>query len=336
MTIEEFERLLDIVAAQLTAEAQQAKYVSSKIFENRVRNVLEELGSQHGVAIDYDPHPYAFPDIAVGEFGLEVKFTTNDTWRSVANSIFETFRDRNAIHIYVIYGKMGGAPGVRWARYGDCVIHVRTSHVPRFELDIDATSSLFAKMGIEYEEFATLPIEGKMRFIREYARGRLKAGERLWWLEEQPEQEHSLPIQVRLYMDLPSEEKRRLRAEATLLCPKIVAPSRTKYKYTDVALFLLTYHGVLVPQARDLFSAGSVALAGDPTRGGNYVQRAIADIEAEMIEAASGMDDALFVEYWGESVPPERRIARWLELADQQAADWIPSKVLFRPNHLIP
>jgi len=41
------------------------------------------------------------------------------------------------------------------------------------------------------------------------------------------------------------------------------------------------------------------------------------------------MDDALFVEYWGESVTPEKRIAHWLEKADKYAKDWKPSTSLF-------
>ena len=41
------------------------------------------------------------------------------------------------------------------------------------------------------------------------------------------------------------------------------------------------------------------------------------------------MSDALFVEYWGESVPPEQRIRRWLEKADALATGWIPSESLF-------
>jgi hypothetical protein len=41
------------------------------------------------------------------------------------------------------------------------------------------------------------------------------------------------------------------------------------------------------------------------------------------------MDGALFVEYWGESVPPKQRIKKWLEKADALAQGWIPSKSLF-------
>ena len=44
------------------------------------------------------------------------------------------------------------------------------------------------------------------------------------------------------------------------------------------------------------------------------------------------LDDALFVEYWGEGCEPSGRIKRWLVLADDQArrAGWKPSARLFR------
>jgi len=51
-----------------------------------------------------------------------------------------------------------------------------------------------------------------------------------------------------------------------------------------------------------------------------------------MRQAASRMDDALFVEYWGESVVPENRIVRWLEKADSYARDRKPSDSLFKPT----
>jgi hypothetical protein len=57
--------------------------------------------------------------------------------------------------------------------------------------------------------------------------------------------------------------------------------------------------------------------------------RALKLIEKEIIQASLTMDDALFVEYWGESVLPEQRIKKWLDKADALAQDWIPSKNLF-------
>ena len=114
-----------------------------------------------------------------------------------------------------------------------------------------------------------------------------------------------------------------------MLCPQVVKPSRAKKKYDDAALYLLTYHGVLCSQTRDLFSAGSVAHRRDARRGGNYVMRAIKAIEDEMRAAAQRLEPALFEEYWGVIVPPQDRIAKWLELADGYARDWVPSAELF-------
>ena len=84
-----------------------------------------------------------------------------------------------------------------------------------------------------------------------------------------------------------------------------------------------------MPSGERPFSAGSVANPKNDDNGGIYIEWALKLIENEMRKAALEMDDAIFVEYWGESVPPERRIARWLEKADAVTRDWKPSESLF-------
>lgn len=165
-----------------------------------------------------------------------------------------------------------------------------------------------------------------MEHVRAYWRDRLKPGERLWWLEPH----HTLTVNVRLYKHLETSEKRVLRAEAALLCPQVCKGPRSRGKYDDAAMCLLTYHGVLCTQVRDLFSAGSVALRSDDTRGGNYARRALVDIEPEIRRAAERLEDALFREYWGQSCRPEDRLREWLRRADEAADDWQPSACLFR------
>ena len=330
MTKNEFEDILENVCNILTTESKCNIFLSSAIFEKRVRELLGELTKPYPeIEIDFNPHPQAFPDIAVGNFGVEVKFTLNDTWRSVANSILETNRIETVEKVYLIFGKIGGMPEVKWDDYEKSVIHVRTSHVPRFEVEISADRSLFELMGISYDNFRKLKMNEKMGFIRTYARSRLQKGERLWWLEDNIEAEHAIPIQARLYTNLPIDEKTKLRAEAVLLCPSIVKSGRSKNKYDDAVLYLLTYHGVICHQARDLFSAGSVANPDNDDEGGLYIKRALKLIEKEIIQASLTMEDSLFIEYWGESVLPEQRIKKWLEKADSLAQDWVPSKSLF-------
>lgn len=334
MTKQEFEKLLDKCCSQLTHEAQSTGFTTSLQFENRVREVLRDLTvNETTFEIDFNPHPQAFPDIAMGEYGVEVKFTLADTWRSVANSVLETQRVEAVKHIYIVFGKMGGAPEVRWGEYEKSVIHVRTSHVPRFEVELSSEKAavkepLFEQMGIKYDDFRKLDMQEKMRYIRTYAR-KIHPDGRLWWIEDKDTDEHTIPIQARLYTNLTTEEKTRLRAEAALLCPSIVKSGRSRNKYDDMVLYLLTYHGVLCHQARDLFSAGSVANPLNDDEGGIYIERALKLIQTEMVEASLRMDDALFMEYWGESVPPDKRISRWLEKADEVAQGWTPSKSLF-------
>lgn len=332
MTEAEFTAVLDSICSILTSEARSQGFGSAKAFENRVREVARDLITDQNIEIDLDPPAQGFPDIAAGEFGIEVKFTTNDTWLSIANSVLETNRVAEVEKIFVVFGKMGGVPEVRWSSYEDCVVHVRTSHVPRFEVELPPTGGtppLFQQMGIAYDDFRRLPMDEKMKHIREYARGRLKKGERLWWLEDTAEPEHALPLQARLYTKLTMSEKTSLRAEAVLLCPRIVESGRSRDKYDDVVLYLLTYRGVLCHQARDLFSAGSVANPDNDDNGGIYIERALKLIEIEIIAAAHRLEDALFVEYWGESVRPEDRISYWLRKADSYARDWVPSASLF-------
>jgi len=324
----EFEAILTAVCEKLTIEVRNSnEHHKPSIFEKRVRNVFADALKTSGQSMAKNINQ-GFPDIVIGKFGAEVKATESDSWRCIANSVSEGQRALDVEHIYVIYGKMGGVPEVKWAGYGDSIVHVRTSHVPRFEIEIDSDKSLFQQIGITYEEFRVLPMAEKMPFIRQYARGRLKQGERLWWLEdkETDDQTHSLSLQVKVYMDLDVNEKRKLRAEAALMCPQIVGGSRQRRKYVDAVMYIMTYRGVLCPQARDLFSAGSVA---GPARGGNYLLRGLIDIQTEMCEAAEYLEDALFEEYWGEVPPKHLRIKEWLKRADSFAIKWKPSSELF-------
>ena len=319
-----FEEFLDNLVAQLKNEANKTLFVTAAEFERRLRVLINNMGGFNGKEVTLKPHPHAFPDISIGVFGIEVKHTQKDTWRSVANSILESSRDPSVQKIYVIFGKMGGTPDVKWQAYEDSIIHVRTSHVPRFELEIESERSLFSEMGIQYEIFKDLPIEEKMVHIRGYAKSRLKEGQRLWWLGDQ---EASLDPNIKIYTDLPQAEKRKLRAEASVLCPQICGSSRKRNKYYDVSTYLLLAHGVLAPQTRDLFSAGSVG-AKKGEREGNYLERALMDIEPEMRLAFSYLDDSLIEEYWGYIPSKENRISDWLKLADGYATKWKPSETL--------
>lgn len=374
MRIEVFHYLLDKICAQLTEEARTTGFKKALIFENRVREVTQEIANSIdadielqnrdlseyqedfplSLVVDMNPPAQGFPDVVLGDVGIEVKFTEADTWRCIANSVLETNKVQSVKHICVVYCKMGGIPEVRYDDWEHAVMHVRTSHVPRFELEIGTERSLFTIMGISYDDFSALDMSEKMVYIRNYARSRLKEGEHLWWLDDPSEDSattHALPLNARLYTNLDMDEKTRLRAEAVLLCPQILSSGRSRHKYDDLVMFMLTYHGVLCHQARDLFSAGSAAGVGgngriketkmedrirDKDFDGIYILRSLLLLEEDMIQAADYLEDKLFIEYWGEEKcatiklnDPKERIRYWLEQADEYAKEWKPSEYLF-------
>lgn len=325
MTEQEFEQILTKTVIQLGNEIiQGTQYHDPAAFEQRVFDVLEQVAKGESIRIVPTFHPHAFPDIRANGFGVEVKTTSKDNWQSVGNSVFEGMRDGAVKKIWVVFGKMGGMPAVRWKRYDDCITHVRISHAPRFVLEMDKEAPLFDKLKVSYDDFSKLSATEKMRYIRKYARDRRKPGEQVWWIED--ETSLGVPLSIRIYTGLTKEEKIKIRAESAILFPEICGGSRVKGKYKDVSFFLLKYHNVIANQTRDLFSAGSVA---GKARGGHYLSRALKAVENEMREAALSLPDDLIEEYWLANVPPENRIKEWLKRADSLATEWKPSKVLF-------
>ena len=327
MTPDQFATQLDTAVAHLNKHVQSVGAIHDpKTFEKHVLEALQQASSGSSLTAAPSWHPHAFPDIVVNGYGVEVKHTVKDSWLSVGNSVFEGMRDESVLEVYLVFGKMGGWPEVRWSKYEDCITHVRISHAPRYCVEMDRSSSLFGIMGIGYHEFRHLSPEEKMQHIRAYSRGRLKEGERLWWLEDTPD--HALPLAVKVYRTLPEHRKRTLRAEATLLCPEVVQGGGKRGKYDRAGLYLITQHGIFAPQLRDLFSAGSVGARGG-ARGHKYIIAALRDIEEPMLTAAADLGADLFVEYWGNECSPERRIREWLKQADRLAPDWKPSAELF-------
>lgn len=323
MTPAEFEDVLNSAVARMNqaAKAGLTGYADADQFETTVMGELRmalggALGARSAERLS------AFPDILVNGFGVEVKFTKQRSWLGTGNSIFETHRAADARDIYLVFCR-ADIPEVRWRRYEDCISGVRISHSPRYMLDMGGENAFFSDLGMTLDDFRAIDLRDKMALVRDHVKTRLKPGERLWWIDET--QEHTLPVQVRLYRLLDSQTKARMRAEAALMCPQIFQHSRQRGKYDAAALYLLTQHGVFAPQTRDLFSAGSVAGA---SRGGDYLIRSIRGNQKEIEAAALRLDDALFVEYWGESCDRAKRMGRWLALIDNYRPDDPPSRRL--------
>ena len=86
----QFEGLLDAVSRRLARAARRQRFNGSTELEQAVREALRDSGDGQ-LKVDFDPHPHAFPDICLGKYGIEVKFTAKDTWRSKIGIPYEEF-----------------------------------------------------------------------------------------------------------------------------------------------------------------------------------------------------------------------------------------------------
>ena len=323
MNRNEFAELMNRATVIMNKEAKAGVpgYSNDREFEKTVLAQLK-ICCEGSTIAKPSFHNSAFPDVVVNGFGVEVKFTSRSTWHGTGNSIFQGMRDESARDIALVYCRFD-IPEIRWRWYRDCIKGIRISHSPRYMIDMNDKGSFFDEIGMGMEDFRQADLRSKMEIVKNHVKERVGDGVRLWWFDE--DREHTVPVNVRMYRLLDQETKNKMRAEAALICPQIFQGSRKRGKYDDAALYLLTQHGVFAPQTRDLFSAGSVA---GKERGGDYLIRAIQNNTRQIAEAAERLKDELFVEYWGESCSRERRLARWLELADSYRPDDPPSKYI--------
>jgi len=320
MTPQEFESRLNQSVQEMNRQAGtgMSGYSNADEFEETVLAQLKIACERDANAMPTF-HDSAFPDIVVNGFGVEVKFTSRSTWHGTGNSIFEGMRDEAARHVYLVYFR-ADLPEARWSRYQDCIKGVRISHSPRYMIDMDGQGTFFRDLNMTLEAFRDLEMKDKMALVKQDVQKRVKRGERLWWFGD--EQDHTIPVNLRLYRNLSTSEKTQMRAEAALMCPEIFQGSRARSKYDGITAYLLTQHGVLASNVRDMFSAGSVA---GKERGGDYILRSVTNNISAIRKAASELDEALFVEYWGAACAPENRMARWFALIDAERPDNPPS-----------
>ncbi|MCI5113589.1 MAG: hypothetical protein D3921_00105 [Candidatus Electrothrix sp. AW1] len=198
-----------------------------------------------------------FPDIVAyvhqsKAYGLEIKTTKANKWKSVGSSIFEGTRVEHVENIHLLFGRLSNPIAFRCRKYDECLYDVAITHSPRYliDMDIDIGESIFAKVGIKYNTLRKLsnPFEP----IKEYLRSNLKEGEDLWWIDNS--EENVRDVSVKLWSNLLPKEKDRLRLIALAYFPNLLG--NDSKKYARLATWLVSRFGIVNHALRDTFSAG--------------------------------------------------------------------------------
>lgn len=203
---------------------------------------------------------HSFPDIETRPcYGVEVKTTEKDSWTSTGSSIIESTRNENIKRIYMLFGKLGGKRAeFRCKPYEKCLSNIAVTHSPRYLIDMNlpqnGSPTIFDKMAIEYDEFRVLDEREKISKLRKYYKQQAAANHKLqmpWWMGETELTEATAPV-VSLYNDLSPAIKDKINIRMFILFPFDIIHG----KYQRAALWMCTRFSVIMPNMRDIFSAG--------------------------------------------------------------------------------
>lgn len=256
----------------------------------------------------------SFPDIVANRFyGVEVKSTIKNQWKSIGSSILESTRNQNVERIFLTFGKLGSPIAFMSRPYEECLSGISVTHYPRYQIDMQLGKgeTIFDKMRIPYDTLRKM--DNPVVPVSQYYKQQLKPGESLWWATDSSIEETVAPPTVRLWSALSQKEKNFYTVQGYALFPEILDHSNTK-KYQRYALWLATSCGIVNTNIRDQFSAGGKV--DIITTKGVYKRMPAAFGRIQrykdlIIETLISANSETLKEYWMLTDLPDNRLLYW-------------------------
>jgi hypothetical protein len=255
----EFDTLIGSTINELNNHAQKSSKkiatLMGRNLEPYVRDVMKELsaGTPFENSIEL-VSGQKFPDIIAKKYyGVEVKTTTQNHWKTTGNSVLETTRVEDVKRIFMLFAKLASPIEFRCRPYEEVLSEVVVTHSPRYLVDMNLGKgqTIFDKIKISYDTLRKK--ENPIRPIVDYYKNSLKPGEELWWMDVENNSKPS-NIVIRIWNNLPSAEKQELKNRAMVYFPELFGNSSDKF--SRLAIWLATREAVVCPNVRDLFTAG--------------------------------------------------------------------------------
>ena len=276
----------------------------------------------------------SFPDIVAKKiYGVEVKSTEKNHWKSIGSSILESTRDKNVERIFLTFGKLGDPVQFLSRPYEECLSGITVTHYPRYQIDmcLEPGQTIFDELNIEYDVLRKMddPVEP----VAEYYRSKLGEGEKLWWARDIAE---SSPPIIRFWSNLPREERNQLIASGFAYFPEVINGD-----YNRFSMWLVTEKGIICPNVRDQFSAGGKKPITIEFKE-IYMPAVYKNLLKYHIETLSFIqntpEDVLYP-HWRQKIKKDRA-SQWLDIAVNKIGDivdghdiyYVLSNILY-PSH---
>ena len=329
----EFDALLSSTITELNSHAKKSAKLISDLTGNKlepyVKDVMTDLA--FGTAFENSIELIGgqkFPDIVAKKYyGIEVKTTTQNHWKTTGNSVLESTRVEDVERIFMLFAKLASPIEFRCRPYEECLSEVVVTHSPRYLIDmnLEEGKTIFDKINIPYDVLRKK--ENPLRQIVDYYKSKLKPGEDLWWIDQ--ENSNASNLVIKIWNNLSLKEKQDLKIKAMIYFPELF--SKSNDKFGRFAIWLVTREGIVCPNIRDLFTAGGKSdfLVGKKKyKNVPRIFLNLFDNSDSIIQTLMTTSSVELSEYWGIKTTDKRKIADWIELVSSHAKNISDAKHL--------
>jgi hypothetical protein len=321
--INEFNSLLNSTVIELNKHARKSpkkiEKLTGSILEPYVKDILSDLavGSQFENSIELIGGQ-KFPDIIANKFfGVEVKTTTKNHWKTTGNSILESTRVDDVERIFMLFGKLGKPIEFKYRAYEECLSEVVVTHSPRYLIDmnLEEGKTIFDKINTSYDTLRQN--KNPINPITDYYKSKLKPGQDLWWIQDS---EKANKLIINIWNNLSNIEQSDFVNKAMVIFPEIFGHRQDKY--SRFAIWLVKNEGVVCPNVRDAFTAkgrSNILL-------NNIEYKQVPRIFINLFENIDSIIEVLvntstleLTEFWGEKTTDKRKIKDWIEIVSKNA-----------------
>lgn len=319
----EFNALLNSTIVELNDQAKKSpkkiELLKGNKLEPYVGNLMTELAV--GTAFENSIEVIGgqkFPDIIAKKFyGIEVKTTTQNHWKTTGNSVLESTRVADVERIFMLFGKLGKPIEFKCRAYEECLSEVVVTHSPRYLIDmnLEEGKTIFDKINTSYDTLRQK--KNPIKSITDYYKSKLKPGQDLWWIQDT---EQSSNLVINIWNNLSLKEKQETKNKAMVYFPEVF--SNRADKFARLAIWLVTREAIVCPNVRDLFTAGGK---------NDYLikNKVYKNIPRVFIKLFDNIDSLLEIlintsaielsEYWNEKTTEKRKILDWIDLVSMNS-----------------
>jgi hypothetical protein len=292
----EFDILLNSTLEELNIQAVKSSTLISTLKGNKLEPYIGGIMTELAVNTVFENSikvigGQKFPDIVANKFyGVEVKTTTQNHWKTTGNSVLESTRVKDVERIFMLFAKLASPIEFKCRPYEECLSEVVVTHSPRYLIDMNLPlgKTIFDKMDTSYDTLR--------------------------------KKENPLGYVVDFYKNIDKEKQKEIISKIMVYFIEIFG-NNNKAKFERIPAWLVTREGIVTPNIRDLFTAGGKDKIIVGAKTYEKIPRIFINLFENLdftIETLVKTSAIELSEYWGIKTTERKKISDWIDLVSEQ------------------